>query len=349
MPRHINLSATLDPTTYRLLNEWQRGFPLTPRPFATIAETTGTTEQNVLETYQQLQTNGLVSRVGAVFAPCRFGASALAALSVAPQHLEAVAERINRETTINHNYQREHTFNLWFVITASSMAHLEKIIAGIEWDTGCSIILLPLEEEFHIDLGFDLNNNGRTKDSHQTRETHLSHHGKKDATYPLSELERDLVVALQPGLPLVTEPFATSGAKIGMSPTHVLEKIENWLDTGLIRRFGVVVRHHELGLRANAMCVWNIPDEHASALGKALATEPAVTLCYRRRRALPHWSYNLFCMIHGTERVEVLAARDKIAEKHGLDRWPHEILFSCRRFKQTGARYIPEKETAPHA
>ncbi|ENO83635.1 AsnC family transcriptional regulator, partial [Thauera phenylacetica B4P] len=86
----------------------------------------------------------------------RLGASALAALAAPPERLEEVAARVTREPAINHNYQREHRYNLWFVVTAASRAQLDEVVAGIERDTGCAVIVLPLEEEFHIDLGFDL-------------------------------------------------------------------------------------------------------------------------------------------------------------------------------------------------
>ena len=60
----------------------------------------------------------------------------------------------------------------------------------------------------------------------------------------------------------------------------------------------------------------------------------------------PDWPYNLFCMIHGSAREEVLAAREALAARLGLDRHPHAVLFSCKRFKQTGARYLGAKDLA---
>ena len=156
MPRQLVLPEAVDATAFRLLNEWQRGFPLVPRPFACIAETVGRGEEAVLSAYRQMMTQGLVSRVGAVFAPRRLGASALAALAAPPARLEEVAARVSRDPSINHNYQREHRYNLWFVITAASRTHLDQVVAGIERETACEVIVLPLEEEFHIDLGFDL-------------------------------------------------------------------------------------------------------------------------------------------------------------------------------------------------
>ena len=347
MPRQAILPEALDATGFRLLNEWQRDFPLEPRPFARIAQAVGAAEDDVIAAYRDLAAQGLVSRVGAVFAPRRLGASALAALAAPPERLEEVAARVTREPAINHNYQREHRYNLWFVVTAASRAQLDEVVAGIERDTGCAVIVLPLEEEFHIDLGFDLKAGGAGRRSHAgPRAGEPIALGNADGGCELPAVERQLIGALQGGLALEARPFATLAARVGLTEDAVIACIARWVDEGLIRRFGVVVRHHELGLEANAMCVWDVPDAEVSALGRRLAQEAAVTLCYRRSRVLPDWPYNLFCMIHGSAREEVLAARDDLAVRLGLDRHPHAVLFSCRRFKQTGARYLGAKDLA---
>ena len=347
MPRQAILPEALDATGFCLLNEWQRDFPLEPRPFARIAQAVGAAEEDVIAAYRDLAAQGLVSRVGAVFAPRRLGASALAALAAPPERLEEVAARVTREPAINHNYQREHRYNLWFVVTAASRAQLDEVVAGIERDTGCAVIVLPLEEEFHIDLGFDLKAGGAGRRSHAgPRAGEPIALGNADGGCELPAVERQLIGALQGGLALEARPFATLAARVGLTEDAVISCIARWVDEGLIRRFGVVVRHHELGLEANAMCVWDVPDAEVSALGRRLAQEAAVTLCYRRSRVLPDWPYNLFCMIHGSAREEVLAARDDLAVRLGLDRHPHAVLFSCRRFKQTGARYLGAKDLA---
>ncbi len=343
--RTVSLPAAMDPTDFRLLNDWQRGLPIVPEPFAHIGKAVGLDQGAVIARYRALVQGGMVSRVGAVFAPRRLGASALAALAAPADRLEAVAARVSREAAINHNYQREHHFNLWFVVTAASEAHLQQVVHGIEADTGCAVIVLPMEHEFHIDLGFDLSANA------SEARTRCAPRGANlcAASWLPSAVERDLIAALQPGLPLVPAPFAALGERVGMSEETVLQHLERWQDEGLIRRFGVVVRHQELGLDANAMCVWDLPDDIVPAVGRRLAAEPEVTLCYSRRRALPQWPYNMFCMIHGSAREEVLAAREALAARLGLDSRPHAVLFSCRRFKQTGARYLPPAGSACHA
>lgn len=326
---------------FRLLNDYQRDFPLIPRPFAAIGAQTGLDESTVLARFRSFTRDGVVSRIGAVFAPRRLGASALAALSAPTGHIEAIAARVNAVPEVNHNYLREHAFNLWFVITAESGQRLAKVVAEIERDTGCSVLVLPLEEEFHIDLGFCLA--GGVREAPVANTAALP--AFADAACALPELERSLTRALQAGMPLEARPFETLGRSVGLSEHAVIEMLARWQADGLVKRFGVVVRHHELGFHANAMCVWDVADDQVSAMGRRLATEPEVTLCYRRSRVLPHWPYNLFCMIHGKSRDEVLAARDDIAARLDLDRWPHAILFSTRRFKQRGARYLPPETT----
>lgn len=140
----------------RLLNDFQHGIPLTPTPFADIAAQMGVYETTVLETYQRLQTEGVISRIGAVFRPNRIGASTLAAMAVPPQYIETVAEIVNEFVEVNHNYEREHEYNLWFVITADDEDKLKQVLEQIEQRCGYPVLDLPLVNEFFIDLGFNL-------------------------------------------------------------------------------------------------------------------------------------------------------------------------------------------------
>jgi len=157
------------------------------------------------------------------------------------------------------------------------------------------------------------------------------------------------VAAVQGGIPLVPRPYARVGEALGRSEAEVIAELERWLEAGILSRFGIVVRHHELGWRANAMVVWDVPDEAVDAAGERLARQPAVTLCYRRPRVEGLWPYNLYCMVHGRERADV---RARVAELARLlpPGTAHEILFSRRRFKQRGALYAlpPRRAEAGH-
>lgn len=139
-----------------LLNDYQRGFPLTASPYADIAAQLDVSEAEVIETLQSLTARGLISRVGPVFTPQRAGASTLAAMAVSPERLEAVAALVSAREEVNHNYEREHAFNLWFVVTAPDAAGVQRVLDDIEAATGIPVMDLPLEQAFYIDLGFPL-------------------------------------------------------------------------------------------------------------------------------------------------------------------------------------------------
>ncbi|HWR88273.1 MAG TPA: AsnC family transcriptional regulator [Acidiferrobacterales bacterium] len=156
----------------------------------------------------------------------------------------------------------------------------------------------------------------------------------------LDETDRRLLAAIQSGLPLVSRPYAELGARLGLSEVEVMARLQQLQTRGVISRFGVVVRHLEVGYGANAMVVWDVPDEQVRELGRCLAEFDFITLCYRRPRHLPQWRYNLYCMIHGKTREDVLSNLEWMVNRCGLQSLPHEVLFSRRRFKQRGAMYF---------
>ena len=163
----------------------------------------------------------------------------------------------------------------------------------------------------------------------------------------LDEHDRRLLDALRDGLPLVPRPYAALAETVGLPEGEVLERLERLSGSGVVRRFGVVVRHRELGYRANAMTVWDVPDEETAKVGRLLAALDFVTLCYRRPRRLPDWPYNLFAMVHGRDRETVERLVDQATEAAGLIGRPRAILFSRRRFKQRGACYARRDDARP--
>ena len=155
----------------------------------------------------------------------------------------------------------------------------------------------------------------------------------------MNAADEAIVRATQAGLPLVTEPYKAIAASLGIEHSEVLSRLETMLADGRIRRIGAVIRHRRLGYQANAMTVWDVPDCAVSEIGRGLAAEAAVTLCYRRARALPEWPYNLYCMVHGRERNRVLDEVTRLSAAHGLEAYPRAILFSERCFSQRAAKY----------
>jgi len=139
-----------------LMNDFQHNFPLSSQPFHDIADRYSIDVNQILDIYKRLIAEGAISRIGPVIKPNMIGASLLAALLVPEEKLHEVAEMINAYPEVNHNYEREHKFNLWFVITAADDKRLGIILSEIKEKTGCQLLRLPLEEAFHIDLGFKL-------------------------------------------------------------------------------------------------------------------------------------------------------------------------------------------------
>jgi len=140
----------------QLLNDFQKNFPLSPTPFADVAARLQVTEEAVLEALAELSQAEMISRIGAVMRPHRLGVSTLAAMAVPEELIETVANVVSSLPEINHNYEREHEFNLWFVITATTEAHLQAVIREIENHTGLGVMSLPMLENYHVDLSFDL-------------------------------------------------------------------------------------------------------------------------------------------------------------------------------------------------
>lgn len=157
----------------------------------------------------------------------------------------------------------------------------------------------------------------------------------------LTPTDRRLLAALEEGLPLEPRPFAALGARLGLAEEEVLARLAALRSAGLLNRVGLIVRHHELGYRANAMVVLDVPDAEVETKGRLLAREEAVSLCYARPRRPPLWPYNLFCMVHGRERLETLRLIHAVLMRAGLETVPRAVLFSRRRFVQRAASYAP--------
>ena len=154
----------------------------------------------------------------------------------------------------------------------------------------------------------------------------------------IDETDRRLVRATQAGLPLVERPYHQLADELGIAPEEVMRRLARLLDVGVIRRIGVVPNHYAIGYTANGMSVWDVADERVDQLGERVGALDFVTHCYRRPRRLPEWRYNLFAMVHGASRAEVLDKVARIAGLLGDDCAAHDVLFSTAILKKTGLR-----------
>lgn len=329
------MDRVLDSFRFRLLNEFQRDFPVLDRPFAALAERLVARERDVIETLSTLRAEGAITRVGATIRPNTAGASTLAAMSVPDDRLQDVTALLSAMPGVNHSYMREDAWNLWFVVTAPDAEALAADLNGIAANTGLRVLDLRLVRAFHIDLGFSLKR-GEAK-AVSAMAADLS---------ALRETDRPLLQALSMGLPLVPEPYAELASTLGGSASELMHRILVLSAAGIITRLGIIVRHRQLGWTSNAMVVWDVPLAAVEEAGNSLAALPGVSLCYQRRTEPDVWPYALYNMVHARSRGEALAAISRAAALPQLQGAVHKILFSTQCFKQTGALLLRQEVAA---
>jgi DNA-binding Lrp family transcriptional regulator len=153
----------------------------------------------------------------------------------------------------------------------------------------------------------------------------------------LSADQRAVLLAVQDGLPIVKRPYAAVGARLDLDEDQVIAVLEELLRSNKIKRIGAIPNHYALGITANGMSVWDVPDEDAARVGRLLAARAEVSHCYKRPRAAG-WPYNLFAMVHGRDRNSVVETVERIGRDVGILDRRHEILFSTRLLKKRGTR-----------
>ena len=318
--------AGLDAVDFRLANDWQRGFPLLPRPFAEIGRRMEISEDDVLARLQRLTDAGRISRVGATCRPNTVGASTLAAIAAPESRIEDIAEIIGEEAGINHSYQRENDWTIWFVATGPDRADVGATLDRVRARTGLRVLDLPLVRAFNVDLGFSLDGSDDGPPAHRSADTSV-----------IQPRDRAIIQAMSSGLPLVPRPFNALAETLGRREDEVIGRIAVLADAGIFSRIGVIVRHRALGWTSNAMVVWTVPEGEIDRVGPALAALRGVTLCYQRRSVPVLWPYTLYCMVHACSRAEAMEVLDRTRRIEPLGQVPRDVLFSTRCFKQTGA------------
>ncbi|MFB6160052.1 MAG: Lrp/AsnC family transcriptional regulator [Haloferacaceae archaeon] len=328
----------LDRIDAELIDGYQSGVPVVERPFRRIGADLGVGERAALARVERLRERGVFRRFGAVLNPPVIGSSTLAALRVPDDRFDEVAAVVDGYRQVNHNYRRDHDWNMWFVVTAGSRERRDAILAEIEDRTGLAVLSLPMRTDYYIDLEFPVVNDDRFARESLDRTGVDATRISEDATGDLTPLEADLLVAIQDGLPLSLTPYGDVADEVGRPVEDVLAATERLLDRGAIKRIGCVVNHVVTGFDANCMVVWDVPDDDLDDRGRAVGALPFVTLCYHRpRRPARDWPYNLFTMVHGREAAAVDAKIDELAADHLP--YDHERLYSTETLKQTGARY----------
>lgn len=315
------------------INGFQGGFPITARPFRDVAVRLGGTEAGLIATIQGLLGAKQLSRFGPLYDAARLGGSVtLAALSAPDPDFVRVAGLVNGLPAVAHNYRREHQLNMWFVVASERPEGVDECLATIARLTGLKVYNFPKLREFYLGLWLELDAQGRV----DTVPVPIPAQPAGEFTPDLAD--QGIIAATQEGLPLVPEPYAQIAAGLDMPVDALMQAMKRMLSAGMIRRIGAVPNHYRLGLRGNGMTVWDVPDELAASLGERVGALDFVSHSYLRPRYPGVWPYNLFAMVHGHDRTEVITKAERVAEVLGPHCRSRDILFSTEVLKKTGLR-----------
>jgi DNA-binding Lrp family transcriptional regulator len=303
------------------------------RPFDALAARLGIDAAEMLARLRRLMADGTIRRLGPIFDSRGLGyVSTLVAARVPPARLAEVAARVSRLAGVTHNYERRHAYNLWFTLTSRSAQELDRTLETLRRETGIAEFhSLPAVAVYKIRVQFDVAGEPETLEEAGGRVSANS--------AALTDEQKELVRLLQDSLPAEREPFAAAAARLGWPLARVVAQVREWLESGVIRRLGAVVRHRDLGFAANGMAVFRVPPHAVDAAGRSLATYAEVSHCYQRR-ALPDFPYSLFAMVHGRSEEEVRRTIAAMAREIGLP--DYEVLFSSTEFKKVSMRYFVE-------
>jgi DNA-binding Lrp family transcriptional regulator len=318
----------------QFLNRYQGGFPLTELPFAAVATELGTDSASLISLIENLLDEGILSRFGPLYDASSMGGSlTLAALAVPAERYEEVAEKVNALPEVAHNYQREHQLNMWFVLATETADLLQQTLNRIEQENNLPVYNFPKLQTFYLGLWLHVDADGKVK-------TEPVPGPIKQGGMIIDELDRMIVKSTQAGLLLKTAPYSEIAEICACDTKTIIQRMQRMLDCGVIRRIGAVPNHYCLGLQANGMSVWDIDDEQLQEFGSRVGRLDFVSHCYQRPRRSPLWPYNLFAMIHGHDRDEVLQKNEQIVNLLGSHCRHQDILFSTRILKKTGMRLV---------
>ncbi|MBF0194118.1 MAG: Lrp/AsnC family transcriptional regulator [Magnetococcales bacterium] len=328
---------TIDAISRSIINNLQIGFPLNKHPFADAAKKLDISESILITRLQTMLSHGFLTRFGPLFNAEQMGGGlTLAAIAVAENEFDTVAEIINALPEVAHNYARDHTLNMWFVLACETADGIQATVDKIEKLTGHKVVNLPKLEEYRLGFKLKLDDAG----SIDTVPLEVSSYLKTgiDKTIEPTKEQRAVITATQEGLPLTQCPYEDVANGLGITEAQLINHLTNMLERGWIRRIGVVPNHIKLGLKGNGMSVWNLPDDKIKTLGEKIGSLGYVSHCYKRPRNLPQWEYNLFVMVHGSDRSIVSKRVGEISKMLGDDDRGHEILYSSKILKKSGMR-----------
>jgi len=315
-----------------ILSRIQKKFPLVERPFGTIGEELGISEDEVIAILQEEKRNNIIRQTSAIFDTKRLGyRSSLVAFKIPKEKIDAAVEIINSHPGISHNYERNHEFNIWFTLAVApdSRLGIEKTLEILAKLTEADdYIMLPTLKLFKISV--KLNTTGKDEKKEKVKKV-------KHKEIELTPLHHKIIQKAQYDIEITSEPFKKIIDELDIDYETFFSILIELQDAGIMRRFASILNHRKAGFNANAMVVWDVDEEKGEAIGEKAAAFSAVSHCYLRPK-YANWPYNLFTMVHGKTTEETNGIIEEMAKE--IDAKSYMPLYSSREFKKVRIEYF---------
>jgi DNA-binding Lrp family transcriptional regulator len=312
----------------------QDEFPVEKRPWAEVGKKLGITEEEVLSCVERLFDVGVIRKLRTILDAQKLGtcSSTLMAMKVPADKMDHVVSIVNEYMSVTHNYQREHDYNLWFTVTTCGNKDLRTTVEEIKRRIGIPdsyVLDLPTTRVFKIDVRFKFTDTAANTDKYR----------KEVVQSPVDTDETDQAILhiTQEGIPLVREPFEGVAKETGMSQEEAIARLKRLINGGVIKRLGISVNQRKVGIVANAVVAWQVPQDQVESVGNILSSYNEITHCYERITVPGKWEHNLFTVLHGYGRESVEETAKKISENIGIR--DYLVLFSNEQFKRTSVMH----------
>jgi len=318
-----------------ILYKIQTAFPLVKEPFKKLADELGVDEKEIIDIIKTNKENRIIRQTSAIFDTKRLGyKSSLVAFKVDEKDIDKAVEVINAHPGVSHNYLRDNDFNIWFTLAVApdSKLTLEQTVDILkEKSNALEALILPTLKMFKISVKMDTTGKAAKKEKVKKRDF-------KDIE--LSSKHIAVIKELQKDIDIVSEPFKNAVESLNIDYEEFFNIAKELKESGVMRRFAAILNHRRAGFGANAMSVWEIPEDKAEVLGKELANFSAVSHCYLRP-SFPNWKYNVFAMVHAKTQDECNALIEEMAKEIGIKN--HSKLYSTKEFKKQRIVYFSDE------
>jgi DNA-binding Lrp family transcriptional regulator len=278
----------------------------------------------------------VIRQLSAIFDTRALGyQSTLAAMKADSSRVDEAAEVINQHPGVSHNYKRNDPFNIWFTVAVppgDSLEHTVNILHALA--KAEETIILPTLRLYKIGVKLDLTGQEAALEN---PEDIYDEKRRMAAKPPLTPQDIRFIRILQEDLPLLEIPFAVLAEQAESTEEELFAWAKKMEHLGYMRRFAAILHHRNAGFKANAMVVWEVPQEQVDAVGEQMALFREVSHCYRRP-VYPNWPYPLFTMIHAETHSGCMDVVKRIEERVG--QFPHKNLFSTKEYKKVRVKYF---------